>query len=162
MIRSIFCLQEDGPITGWWGLISQWLARGRPAGHLQAWPRIWTQDYRQQFQLVFRVRLELEATKLQVQCSKPLGHTVSLTINSNDMKTSRIFQKVKWERSSQILLSLNNHKKIHIFCCEGEFMGWSSVRVFVQSKAGYIWENNSSLPFTIRSSMIIFCNFLIS
>ena len=19
MIRSIFCLQEDGPITGWWG-----------------------------------------------------------------------------------------------------------------------------------------------
>ena len=60
MIRSIFCLQEDGPITGWWGANKSVAGRGRPAGHLQAWPRILTQDYRQQFQLVFRVRLELE------------------------------------------------------------------------------------------------------
>ena len=30
------------------------LAGGKPAGYLQAWPRIWTRDYRQQIQLAVR------------------------------------------------------------------------------------------------------------
>ena len=45
------------------------LARGKPAGNLQAWPRIWTQDYRELIQLTIRAGLELGASKLQVQRS---------------------------------------------------------------------------------------------
>ena len=30
------------------------LARGKSAGYLQAWPRIWTRDYREQIQLAVR------------------------------------------------------------------------------------------------------------
>ena len=42
------------------------LAGGKPAGYLQAWPRIWTRDYREQIQLVVRTGLELGASGLQV------------------------------------------------------------------------------------------------
>ena len=51
------------------------LARGKPAGNLQAWPRIWTQDYRELIQLTIRAELELGASKLQVQRS---NHTATL------------------------------------------------------------------------------------
>ena len=37
------------------------------AGYLQAWPRIWTQYYHEQIQLVVRAGLELRASELQVQ-----------------------------------------------------------------------------------------------
>ena len=36
---------------------------------LQAWPRIWTRDYREQIQLTVRAGLELGASELQVQRS---------------------------------------------------------------------------------------------
>ena len=45
------------------------MAGGRPAGYLQAWPRIRTRDYREQIQLVVRAGLELGASELQVQRS---------------------------------------------------------------------------------------------
>ena len=46
------------------------LAWGKPAGYLQAWPRIWTRDYREQILLaVSWARLELGASELQVQRS---------------------------------------------------------------------------------------------
>ena len=35
------------------------LARGKPAGYLQAWPSIWTRDYCEQIQLAFRAGREL-------------------------------------------------------------------------------------------------------
>ena len=34
---------------------------------LQAWMRIWTQNYRQQIQLAVREQLELKASRLQIQ-----------------------------------------------------------------------------------------------
>ena len=34
---------------------------------LQAWPRIWTRDYREQIQLAVTAGLELGASELQVQ-----------------------------------------------------------------------------------------------
>ena len=41
------------------------LAEGKPAGYLQAWPRIWTLDYREQILLaVSWARLELGASEL--------------------------------------------------------------------------------------------------
>ena len=43
------------------------LARGKTVGYLQAWPRIWTRDYREQIQLAVRAGLELGASDLQVQ-----------------------------------------------------------------------------------------------
>ena len=39
------------------------LAKGKPAGYLQAWPRIWTRDYREQIQLVVRAGLEQGASE---------------------------------------------------------------------------------------------------
>ena len=36
---------------------------------LQAWPRIWTRDYREQIQLAVTAGLELGASELQVQSS---------------------------------------------------------------------------------------------
>ena len=42
---------------------------GKPAGYLQAWPRIWTWDYREQIQLAVRAGLELGAYELKVQRS---------------------------------------------------------------------------------------------
>ena len=38
-----------------------------PAGYLQAWPRIWTRDYREQIQLAVRAGLELGDSELKVQ-----------------------------------------------------------------------------------------------
>ena len=38
---------------------------------LQAWPRIWTRDYREEIQLVNWAGLELEASELQVQRTVP-------------------------------------------------------------------------------------------
>ena len=43
------------------------MAGSKPVGYLQAWPRIWTRDYREQVQQVVRAGLELWASKLQVQ-----------------------------------------------------------------------------------------------
>ena len=40
-----------------------------PAGYLQAWLRIWTQDYCEQIQLVVRAGLELRVSESQVQLS---------------------------------------------------------------------------------------------
>ena len=40
------------------------MARGKPAGYLQAWSRIWTLDYRKQIQLAARAGLELRALEL--------------------------------------------------------------------------------------------------
>ena len=37
------------------------LAGGEPFGYLQAWPRIWARDYREQIQLAVRAGLELRA-----------------------------------------------------------------------------------------------------
>ena len=45
------------------------MAEGKPAGYLQAWPRIWTRDYREQIQLAVRAGLEQGASELQVQRS---------------------------------------------------------------------------------------------
>ena len=42
------------------------LTRGKPAGYLQAWPRIWTRDYRVQIKPAVREGLELEDSGLQV------------------------------------------------------------------------------------------------
>ena len=42
-------------------------------GYLQAWPRIWTWDYRAQIQLAVRVGLEFRASELQVQYSNHLA-----------------------------------------------------------------------------------------
>ena len=39
------------------------MARGKPAGYLQVWPRICTRDYREQIQLAVRVGLELRASE---------------------------------------------------------------------------------------------------
>ena len=41
----------------------------KQAGYLQAWSRIWTQDYHEQIQLAVREGLELGTSKLQVQRS---------------------------------------------------------------------------------------------
>ena len=43
---------------------------GKPAGYLQAWPRIWTRNDREQIQQVVRASFELGASELQVQRSK--------------------------------------------------------------------------------------------
>ena len=51
------------------------MARGKPAGYLQAWPRIWTRDYREQMQLAVRAGLEFGASELQVQSS---NHSATL------------------------------------------------------------------------------------
>ena len=45
------------------------MAWGKPAGYLQARPRIWTRDYREQIRLVVRAGLEFGASELQVQRS---------------------------------------------------------------------------------------------
>ena len=47
--------------------IKSQLAEGKPAGYLQAWPRIWTRDYREQIQLAVGAGLELGASEWQVQ-----------------------------------------------------------------------------------------------
>ena len=39
------------------------MAEGKPAGYLQAWPRIWTRDYREQIQVVVRAGLEQGASE---------------------------------------------------------------------------------------------------
>ena len=39
------------------------MAEGKPAGYLQAWPRIWTRDYRDQIQVVVRAGLEQGASE---------------------------------------------------------------------------------------------------
>lgn len=44
-----------------------------PVGYVQAWPRVWTRDYREQILLAVRAGLKLEASELQVQ----LGHVAS-------------------------------------------------------------------------------------
>ena len=33
------------------------LAGGKPVGHLQVWPRIWTRDYREQIQQAVKAQL---------------------------------------------------------------------------------------------------------
>ena len=54
------------------------LARGKPAGNLQAWPRIWTKDYRELIQLTIRAGLELGASKLQASPAlQPQGDAAS-------------------------------------------------------------------------------------
>ena len=95
MIGSIFCLKEDGPITGGWGAYKSVAGQRETSWPFTSMAEDLNSGLPSTIPASVRVRLELEATKLQVQCSKPLGHTVSLTINSNDMKTSRIFQKIK-------------------------------------------------------------------
>ena len=44
----------------------------KPAGYLQAWPRIWTWDYHEQIQLAVRAGLQLEASKLQVHATSSI------------------------------------------------------------------------------------------
>ena len=39
------------------------MAERKPAGYLQAWPRIWTRDYREQIQVVVRAGLEQGASE---------------------------------------------------------------------------------------------------
>ena len=39
------------------------MAEGKPAGYLQAWPRILTRDYREQIQVVVRAGLEQGASE---------------------------------------------------------------------------------------------------
>ena len=56
------------------------MARGKPAGYLQAWSRIWNRDYCELIQLAVRAGLELRASELQVQRSNhlatlPPGHS---------------------------------------------------------------------------------------
>ena len=53
------------------------MAAGKPPGYLQAWPRIWTRDYREQIQLAVKARLELGASDLQVQRS---NHSATLPL----------------------------------------------------------------------------------
>ena len=53
------------------------MAGGKPAGYSQAWPRIWTQYYHEQIQLVVRAGLELRASELQVQA--PVVQTLDST-----------------------------------------------------------------------------------
>ena len=57
------------------------LARGKPAGYLQAWLRVWTRDYP-----AVRVGLELGASELQVQRSH---HSATLSpLNKLESNTS--------------------------------------------------------------------------
>ena len=61
----------------WQGYESQ-LVGGKPAGYLQAWPRISTRSCHEQIQMAVRAGLELGASKLQVQRS---NHSATLPAN---------------------------------------------------------------------------------
>ena len=41
------------------------VAEGKSVGHLQAWPRSWTRDYREQIQLAVSAGIEPRASRLQ-------------------------------------------------------------------------------------------------
>ena len=50
LVETSKCLKHIIQIENLTGLTIQ-LARGKPAAYLQAWPRLWTRDYREQTQL---------------------------------------------------------------------------------------------------------------
>ena len=54
-----------------------WPGTNRLAIWLQAWPSIWTRDYREQIQLAVRAGLELGGLRIASPALQPLGHAAS-------------------------------------------------------------------------------------
>ena len=89
------------------------MARGKPAGYLQAWSRIWTRDYLEQNQLAVRVGLDLGASELQVQRSN--GSATPPPVNAQSTCSYQITNILlppflKWK------LSVSRFKKGIVVC----------------------------------------------